>query len=1406
MYARQANNIRNLSDEDSDDDFDGNDSDLEEQDPQIFVEAENLDSEEANRNKSAQDVNGDGGDADDPNAIIDSLLVSQATESPAVEYHEKKWYLNYDVTKHGIPQYKTTDKRKLHGDYIKQPVNMTLDCTGITPGKYWVVLCVRLSEAGREKLPFLNLRAITHESSVGYPKINEEDWKFTSKVSRTHLHEEFPTNVWTLIWLCQHIDLDESQSLVVNIDPGQNFPKYHPHIGFLQLLKHSAVPDPGDLVVTRDCIPIVRLWDNLKDRRNGLRPDSGHIMKVRAQGISSNGERLVTYSVIEVKGQEPVAYLDVWDLTRPQNVIGDGFPRLARGVSSAISSPNPSERLDFGDLPALLENTSVKATISNDGSKLALISSSAVDTRFRLFNCDVANGAISRPSSPTSSPTTFCGVGDFHVIGGEERFVVCNLPNEESRDDVKVSVYECTTWETLKEFSLERTEGYLEHKEKKRLRRRRRLAAENLIRSLQGPFAAWTGHPKVVSTWNLLTGRTISHVPLHNGQDWANIQVRFSLDGSRFAVYNEVAVRSDREIVIAVYFTESGAFIINYGKESNPARKTVIDKFQFKSKSDTPRNYFIRGILDPTKEFQIPSADGLSNTHRTVLNQEKQLVLVRKQGPAAKVIALDQLDSNKECTSEDHGHLKLDLEVLHVTNRSYKSIIYQDRQRRTLFTFSHKTVSNRFQKYSSVYELTMGPTAAEGVKIMLSFSYKIKYAFFTEGAGLVCVGKDFVVVWGLSRSPSGTTDDCRLMQVWRYDRDIESIFQTDRDRSNQGVASTVMSTGLTDGPTCSTAKTVSPSAAPNTPSGAAATTTAMPSSSLSTTPTIFSASPTANIARLHLCPHSRWLTITLRGGDQRVLDLRAPAIFEDNNAVDDFLRGISTLILMDSTTESRRRDGQIRSSNFRLCTVRYISMYISMYPIPSQPEQSVMATLCKQWKKGYRDYYKSLLHDILQQENSWTPLPVSRYTDKSNPVTILLGQPSPLVIGSVKKLCNYCFTRTQKIVDGSDGSDARLFSYLSPVFHGMDQLLEQHPEEGRHYVSLLALFKAPVDLYIRQNHQIAYPPEAHLLSALRYCFPFVYPLPKKTQQDPTDPQLPRGRLRYLPEVKDLTLPVLSLSRDGKDSKYHKESEDRGVHFYMASPRAMWRYDFYLESEGEKKRATSVSKLWALLCHLFVPRRRYFIKMNGITYKEFNNPHMMAVIQYGWYKWGFRYWLYRFIAQALYYSLILGIVLTQGHQRSNENLLPAVFLMVIMSFIFLCMEVVRMAKQGWDYIFLIYNLFTLRVFKSVCKFVTILKSILSSIKIYLVIFILGIFAFAIAIQHLVHGCPTGQCPHASNCIGDECPDPSSEFPQDFLGSVIATFFIIVGRYDPTDEQFEKKSVPFELFMVVYVFTT
>ncbi|KAF9334354.1 hypothetical protein BG006_002302 [Podila minutissima] len=1232
--ARQANNnfinnnIGNSSDGDSDDDFDGNDSDIEEQDPQIFVEAENLDPEEANWSISARNVNGDGGDADDPNAIIDSLLVSQATESPAAEYHEKKWYLNYDVTKHGIPQYKTTDERKQAIPYITQRVNMTLDCTGITPGKYWVVLCVRLSEFGREKLPFLNLRATTHESSVNYPKINEEDWK---------------------------------------------------------LLKPSdiPVPDPGDLVVTRDCTPIVRLWDNLKDYHSGLRPGSGHIMKVRAQGISSNGERLVTYSVIKVKGQKPVAYLDVWDLTRPQNVIGNGFPRLARGVSSAISSSNPSETLDFGDLPALLKNRSVKATISNDGSRLVLISSSADDTQFRLFNCDVANGTISRPSSATSSPTTFCGFGDFHVIDGEERFVVCNLPKEEGDDEVKVSVYKCPTevpWKPWKEVSLERTGGDLENEEKTGLRRKRCLVIENLIRSLQGPLAAWTGHPKVVSTWNLLTERTISHVPLHKGQEWANIQVRFSLDGSRFAVYNEVAVRSGREIVIAIYFTESGAFISNYGQESNPARKTVIDKFQFKSKHDTPQNYFIRGILDPTKEFLIPSADGLSNTHRTLLNQEKQLVLIREQGPAARVVILDQLYSNKECTSEPHGHLGLDLEVLQERN---KSIIGKDHQGKTLFTFIHKTVSNRFQKDSPVYELTRGPTVANRGKIILAFSYDITYAFFTKGVeNLVCVGKDFVAVWSLSRKPSSTTRDCRLMQVWGYDCDIESIFQTDRDRSNQGVASTVLSTSLTAVPTCPTAKTISPSAMPTTPSGAPATTTAMPSFSLSTMPAILSASSTANSERVNLCRHSRWLTITLRDGKQRVLDLRAPAIFEDYT-VDDFLQGISTLILMDSATESRRRDDQIRSNNFRLCAIGYISMYISMYPIPSQPEKSVMVTLCNQWKKSYRDYYKDLLHVILQ-ENSWTPLPVSWYTEDSNPVTILLAK-GPLVIGSVKKLCNYCFNRTQKIAGGRDGSDARLFSYLSPVFHGLDQLLEKHPDEGQKFVSRLALFKAPVDLYIRQNHQIAYPPEAHLLSALRYCFPFIYPLPKNAQQDPIDPQLPRGRLQYLPEIKNLTLPVLSLSRDGKDSKYHKESEERGVHFYMASPRAMWRYDPYLKSEGEKERATSVSKLWALLCHLFVPRRRYLIKMNGITHKEFNNPHMMAVIQYGWYKWGFRYWLYRFIAQALYYSLILGIVLTQGHQRNNEHLLPAIFLMVIMSFIFLCMEVVRMAKKGWDYI-------------------------------------------------------------------------------------------------------------------------
>ncbi|KAG0335429.1 hypothetical protein BG000_007520 [Podila horticola] len=1292
-------------DEDDDGDFDGL-SDLEIEDlEQVFVDPVCQITEESDHDFYDQDMEGDESYNDEARSVTGLPPTSPATGSDDKDFHMKKWYFHYVSAKPGTTQFMAEDRWKKTGDFIKQPAIMTLNCNGITPGKYWVVLCVRLSKAGCEELPYLNVRATTRTSSL-----SGMEWKFASEIPKKRLDVEFRYKQVPDYYLCIH---------------------------YLQLVEASAIFDPADMVVSQDCSPILRLWNNSGNLHHGRRPDSRHIMEVRAHSISSNGERLVTYSVITKPSHGLVAYLDVWDVTQPLDVIGDGYPRLARGVSRDISGSNPTGAslvLDFGDLSALLNDRWVRAVISMDGSRVALISSTAENSEFRLFQL-TPDGTFSKDFPRTPSLGAFCGFGEFHIIDGEERFVACHLPPKKSQGDVKVTVYDCPKgkpWQPwqLQEITLAKTEEGVDSVEEERRRGRNLEDAENFIRSLQGPFAAWTGHPKIVSTWNLSTGRMISHVHLHAGQEWTENHVRFSPDGSKFVVYNVVPITDTREIVIALYSTESGTFVNDFGKYESPTRRTVIDQYQFKSK---PKNNSLRSILDTTKEFNIPSADGLSNAYRVILNQCKQLVLVRKQGSAVRVVVLDQRNSDVQCPSTFHGYLHQELPIMQVKAgraSTKQSFITCQNYHETLFKFSRKPVPNRLQYAPTVYELTRG--TGEGQKVLLSFSCRIYYAFFTKGAeDLVCVGKNFVAVWNLSGYSTGTTDEyCRLMQIREFNNSIKSIFQPLSDWSNPSVTSSVTPAGPTSvstaGPTSETA------------TGLTSESFAGPTSESTVRPTLGSTGISSTNAtsapghdKLHLCKHSRWLMITLRDGKQRLLDLKAEAIFDEANA-GEFLGGISTLIRMDCATKSRRRDKLMESKTFHRMVSNYISRHVNVYPIPKQPQVSVMATLCEGWRPEYRSYYKDLFYSILREKNKWAPLPLSKYTDESNPIAILLKKGNPVVLGSVRNLCDYCFSRTQKIVGGGDGRDARLFSYLSPVFHSMDLLLKQHPDEGRQYLGQLALFKATADLYIRNNHRIAYPPMVHLSSVFRYCLSVVFPsIPQKYQKDSTDTHSSNSRLQYLPPIKDLARPVLILCHRGDESNYQEEVEDRGVHFYMASPCAMWRYHDYLKGESP---TTTFGQFWAFLGHFFVPRRKSYIEMNRITIKEYNNPYMMAVIQYGWYTWGFRYWLFRFVAQVLYYGLILGTVLTQGHRTNNEDLLPAIAIM----------------------------LFALRVFRSVCKFVTILKFILSSIKTYLVIFILGILAFAVAIQHLV------------------------------------------GRYDPTAEQFGAKSVPFELFLVIYVF--
>lgn len=78
-------------------------------------------------------------------------------------------------------------------------------------------------------------------------------------------------------------------------------------------------------------------------------------------------------------------------------------------------------------------------------------------------------------------------------------------------------------------------------------------------------------------------------------------------------------------------------------------------------------------------------------------------------------------------------------------------------------------------------------------------------------------------------------------------------------------------------------------------------------------------------------------------------------------------------------------------------------------------------------------------------------------------------------------------------------------------------------------------------------------------------------------------------------------------------------------------------------------------------------------------------------------------------------------------------------------------------------------------QAVCKYVTIVIRIIVEIRLFFMVFALGILSFSLAIQHLLRGC-------ASNGSDDNrCEkDSATDFPRNFLGAIVSTYFIMVKR--------------------------
>ncbi|KAF9958915.1 hypothetical protein BGZ70_009048 [Mortierella alpina] len=98
--------------------------------------------------------------------------------------------------------------------------------------------------------------------------------------------------------------------------------------------------------------------------------------------------------------------------------------------------------------------------------------------------------------------------------------------------------------------------------------------------------------------------------------------------------------------------------------------------------------------------------------------------------------------------------------------------------------------------------------------------------------------------------------------------------------------------------------------------------------------------------------------------------------------------------------------------------------------------------------------------------------------------------------------------------------------------------------------------------------------------------------------------------------------------------------------------------------------------------------------------------------------------------------------------------------------------------------------------SVCHYVTIIIRIFSEIRVFFLIFAGGIFAFTIAILHLLYA-----------CLGDVCPQPvDGGFSLHFYKAISSTYFFMGGRYDSINGDLGSDNWAFHTMMIIYFFFT
>ncbi|KAF9910951.1 hypothetical protein EC991_005125 [Linnemannia zychae] len=490
--------------------------------------------------------------------------------------------------------------------------------------------------------------------------------------------------------------------------------------------------------------------------------------------------------------------------------------------------------------------------------------------------------------------------------------------------------------------------------------------------------------------------------------------------------------------------------------------------------------------------------------------------------------------------------------------------------------------------------------------------------------------------------------------------------------------------------------------------------------------------------------------------------------------------------------------------------IHYIGKYINFYIPGTDCDSNIVQYTCSRWMVETHRSTVQLWRALLAHPTGrW--IPRHDMVRQTNPIWCLLAKTgeSPKAFELAEVFIEYC-TRQAKLEKDPH--------FLLPIRQCLQDLAD--PKKPYSEVTLelfreLAYIPVRNHDYIVEHHKIAHP------------WTFRWRFWKSG---------PQGLHQYRDQVLQVT------STPTVHSPKYIFSRD----IYLATFDMLWLKKGSDPSHSEDPEMIREGRgilSWPFVIKALISRRSWFVHNPNIECHSFDietldNPAIAALVEYKWNTIGHQYWLLRFVAQCIYYVLVLVGVFLQINAYDNVRVMNGVFIAIIaMASMFLWLEFFQLLEDTTYYLRSVYNLvdllafvtplvasslqlawsdpvaqnslmsfsvlflflhflFELRVIRSVCKFVSIIIHAISSIRVFFFVFAGGILAFSIAIMHLLHTCTDA----------DACPSYTDGFSLDFLRVVSMTYFMMGGMYDPVANGFTHDDAGFHMMMVIFFFFT